>query len=128
MADIEIGNLYELNKEAMKKVKPIDFAGLTTGKKVIKAMFAEKISRYFMMLCREKADYTVFEIPDMTYAGEMAQECIDCLKNRGTILSIERENPEVSAIEFWIRGLDNENYMYMLFPCDAMIVTPFNKE
>ena len=128
MAEIAMGNLYELNKEAMKKVKSIDFAGLTTGKKVIKAMFAEKISRYFMMLCREKADYTVFEIPDMTYAGEMAQECIDCLKNRGTILSIERENPEVSAIEFWIRGLDNENYMYMLFPCDAMIVTPFNKE
>ena len=34
MAEIAMGNLYELNKEAMKKVDPIDFAGLNAGKKV----------------------------------------------------------------------------------------------
>ena len=128
MAEIAMGNLYELNKEAMKKVDPIDFAGLNAGKKVIKGLFFEGSSHYYMLLNREKADQTVIEVPNITYAAEMAQECIDCLKNRGQVLSIDRETPEISNIEIWIRGLDKENYMYMLFPCDAMIVSPFNKE
>ena len=128
MAEIPMGNLYDLNKTAMKKVNPLDFAGQNAGKKVIKSLFFEGGNHYYMLLNRERADYTVIEVPNITYAGEMAGECMSCLRNRGKILAIDRENPEISAIEIWIRGLDDENYMYMLFPCDAMIVSPNNKE
>jgi hypothetical protein len=128
MAEIAMGNLYDLNKTAMKKVNPLDFAGQNEGKKVIKSLFFEGGNHYYMLLNRERADYTVIEVPNITYAGEMAGECMSCLRNRGKILTIDRENPEISAIEIWIRGLDDENYMYMLFPCDAMIVSPNNKE
>ena len=127
MAEIALGNLYELNQQAMSKLEPLNKEEINKQKRIIEGMFFEGSSRYFMMLNKERADYTVFEVPNITYANEMAGECIDCLKNRGKILSIERETPEISAIEIWIRGMDKVNYMYMLFPCDAMIISPTNR-
>ena len=128
MAEIALGNLYELNQQAMSKLEPLNKEEISKQKKIIEGMFFEGGNHYYMMLNKERSDYTVFEVPNITYAKEMTTECIDCLKNRGKILSIERETPEISAIEIWIRGMDKKNYMYMLFSCDAMIISPANRK
>ena len=130
MADdkyIEIGNLYDLNKTVMDKVPPLTNAELLKKKVELAKFFEESKGKYYMLLCNEQKDYTVFHL---TYANDELGYCVsyqqasydvvDCLQNRGKVLAIDM-NPETGAYECWIRrsGL---SYMYALFPYDAAVI------
>lgn len=105
--------LYDMNKQAFAQEKPLDIIALNIK---VDNMFTDIMKRknpssYWMLLCRERNDYTVF-IP-LTLSGSKT-EMIECLQNRGNVLSIDKQ--EDGNYEIWIRDTDTkENFVYYFF-------------
>lgn len=115
MADVEMGNLYDMNKEIMKSQKPLSKTKLREAKDKLKLFFLT--DKYFMLLCHELRDYTVFNLKRKTdiHGEESAKILVDeCLVNRGEVLSIEKTEDDL-AYEIWIRN-EEDNFCYYLFP------------
>lgn len=110
MAELTLGTLYDFNKQAMAQEKVLD--PIQFNKKTAElAAWMEEHSQYWMLLCHERRDYTIF-IP-LTFNGILS-ELRECLSNRGQILSIDKQ--ENGSYEIWIRDLaTNENFAYYLF-------------
>lgn len=111
----ECGNLYDFNKTLIKHESPItpeelDIAILELEK------FFQKAHTYSMLLCHEERDYTLFRVLPHTFLTPVAYDVIDCLKNRGTVISIETLDD--GCIEAWIKKADEQCYCYYLFPYD----------
>lgn len=112
MADIDLGvDLYDMNKQAYKQEKPLDAIALHIKvNNMINDIYKTK-KLYWMLLCRERNDYTVF-IP-LTIEGTI-NEMIETLNNRGKILDIDKQ--EDGNYEIWIRDNDTEeNFVYYFF-------------
>jgi hypothetical protein len=120
MTDVNLGNLYDINKEAMKQFNPYDPIILNQKCKEI----AEKIwnmnkPSYWMLLCRERNDYTV--IRACWDYEELNAAIHDCLINRGFVINITEQ--EDGNFEIWLRDFDtNENVVYYLFDYNEAIV------
>lgn len=116
MGEVSLGTVYDMNKTLMEKEPSMSVNALNKKINKINKFFAR--GEYFMLLCHEARDYTVFQItgknPDL--AGNELKEC---LKNRGIILAID----EVSgnAYEIWIKN-EEGIFAYYLFPYDAGII------
>ena len=124
MANIELGNLYDFNKSAMSQFKPMDMiafnkATLDIAQEMRKA--AEENDRhYWMLLCHERRDYTLFNIIAAELANSIVNELRPTLSNRGTIIDIEKQ--EDGAYEIWVRDNEKENFAYYLFPYDNGVI------
>lgn len=111
MSEINLGNLYEFNKSAYKKEKPYDAVELGAKLTEIEPVLID--SKYWMLLCHDRRDYTMF-VNTTVKKGKFAQELKETLMNRGLILDIEQQKD--GAFEIWIRDFDtNENFAYYLF-------------
>lgn len=122
--NLEMGNLYDFNKIAYTKMPSIPADRAKEKFQDISAWFAAKPSnKYFMLLCKELADYTVFNLSkgaDSTVAA--IQELKDLTKHRGTLLDISY-NENFNSYEFWVRAKqDGEVHMYLLFECNDFII------
>ena len=95
MSEVSMGTLYELNKSAMARDKGMSSFKLTETLNKMIPFFSE--NTYFMLLCHEQRDYTVFRLS-----------------------SVEKENIN-NAYEIWIRNNGNI-YVYYLFPYDEAII------
>lgn len=123
MNDIEIGTLYELNKQLIKKLPRQSKDVLKNQFINIKLWATENSDKWFMLLCREKADYTLFHCPikSQTNTVKLIKELKLCIEERGFLKSINKAAED--AWEIWIKDdITNEVYMYMLFPCGSMVV------
>jgi hypothetical protein len=118
MNNIEL-NLYDVNKQAMNEINPMETIDLYTAcfETTEKIWDHCKKPHYWMLLCREKSDFTVFKL--VASKDEFAEALIDCLENRGETLDIT-ERPD-GAYEIWIR-IGNENVVYYLFDYDNAII------
>lgn len=77
--------------------------------------------KYFMLLCRERNDYTVFNTANHQYhlAGTYLEEC---LTNRGKVIDIDY-NHDTEYYEIWMRCFDdNEVHMYVVFHCNDFVL------
>jgi hypothetical protein len=118
MGEIDLGlNLYEFNKQGMAQEKPLDV--IDFNRQIINMV--EDVaarSKYWMLLCRERNDYTVFII--LTKEGTVS-EILETLLNRGLILAIDKQKD--GNYEIWIRDRDtNENFVYYFFNYEFGIV------
>ncbi len=114
-------NLYELNKTLYKSLPEITFNELQERKKKIADWIGESDNKYYMLLCRERSDYTVFVI---SYSGQVTidKEVIDIVCSRGKIKAIEiEENFPERWVQFWIED-NKEIYMYAFFPYDSGVI------
>lgn len=121
--EVPIGNLYEMNKSVMNKAAALKTDEIEDKKNSLINFFIKNGCRYYMLLCNERKDYTVFHIQQkITAESEItaASEVIECLKNRGEILAIDYME-ETGAYECWIRR-SGMSYMYALFPYDAAVI------
>lgn len=111
MAEINLGSLYDFNKQAYSKEKPLDVIALhVKTKNMITDIYNTKIP-YWMLLCRERSDYTVF-IP-LTLEGTY-NDMLESLEARGEVLDIDKQ--EDGNYEIWIRDKKtNENFVYYFF-------------
>ena len=80
----------------------------------------EKFNHYYMLLCNDRKDYTVFHTTVLEDKHSVPNELMECLTNRGLIYGIDRTEDGV-AIEIWLM-IDNEPYCYYFFPYDEAIV------
>lgn len=115
MAEFDLGmNLYEFNKKGMDQLDPIDPISLFTQiLDIAKDIFTTYNAQYWMLLCNERKDYTVFNLinPDINTFASDIKETLD---NRGQVLSIDKQ--EDGNFEIWIRDFNTkENFVYYLF-------------
>ena len=133
MAEISMGNLYDINKTLMEtkvegtneyKFKPLTHLELAAAQKKIEDFLNWKCDAYAMLYCRELSDITIFHMYNKEKMNEnppgvAARECLGCCTDRGDVLSIEEQ--EDGNYEIWIRINDNV-HAYYLFPYDNAVI------
>ena len=123
--EASLGNLYDMNKIFIKDHEPELTEGNLNSKKQIIIDFIKKCNNnYYMLLCNERKDYTVFHWKDLNSAlapFEIANILVDeCLKNRGSIRGIDLTQAK-DAMEIWL-VIDDDAYVYYFFPYDAAVI------
>ena len=121
---ITLGNLYELNKQALAKNNSLTEEEINNIKPQIEKWFNWQIDGYAILLCRERYDFTIFHLYEKANPNPPAvavSELIETLKNRGQVLSIEKDTTNNKAWEIWIK-IENEIFAYYLFNCDDWII------
>ena len=111
MSEIALGTMYELNKVAMNKLEPLTSYEKENKSKELKSFFMRNSSeKYFMLMCKEQSDYTIFHIPDIKRSGIAVKELFECCDVRGKLLSIDPAK-DSNAFEIWIK--DNDEWHYL---------------
>jgi hypothetical protein len=120
-SDVTLGNVYDMNKQFMEQEPQMSQDQLNEAEAGLRTWLFERIEqKYFMMLCHEQRDYTIFNLDGLRIGSTDKEKCItaafdviDCLRNRGAILSITLQ--EDGAYELWIRN-EEGCFAYYLFP------------
>lgn len=117
-----LGTLYDFNKQLMSQAKELRRIDFKDSLNQIKDFIKEKDNKYFMLLCKERSDYTVFVLfKNEDFDRQIfKKELSECLTNRGQILSIEKTKDK-QAYEIWIK-IDEEAFVYYLFPYDLGVI------
>ena len=120
-------SLYDFNKKNMAQIKPYDPIALNnlckkTAGEIWDANFLAdkpKDKTYWMLLCRERNDYTIFCVEHDV--NELTSALIECLCNRGHVLDITRQDD--GNYEIWVRDIDTkDNVVYYLFDYNEAII------
>ena len=123
--DVSLGTLYDFNKQAILSQGKLSKSKIRAIEPDLEEWFNQQLDEYAMLLCRERYDFTVFHL----YEKENPNPCkiavtelINLLKNRGNILSIEKDtNIMNNAWEIWLE-INGEAYAYYLFNCDDWVI------
>ena len=117
--DSNIISLYDFNKTNMAQIKPYDLIVLNKMCTQVAEDVWQSASSYWMLLCRERNDYTIFHIRNNK--EELQKAILECLNNRGYVLDITKQ-PD-NNYEIWIRDFDtNDNVVYYLFDYNNAII------
>lgn len=123
--NVSLGTLYNFNKQMMLKQGKLSKSKLKAIEPKLEDWFNWQIDGYAMLLCRERYDFTVFHLyekQNLNSPEVAVTELIDLLKNRGKILSIEKDsNVMNNAWEIWLE-IDGEAFAYYLFNCDDWVI------
>ncbi len=123
---VNMGTLYDINKIATLKEKPLTLHELSIKSEEIKEFCINSGNQYFMLLNREKYDFTLFNLGknpsrnDLRVRKIIFDDLIICLKNRGNIVSIDLTKDK-SAYEIWVSADDNA-FVYYFFPYDQGVI------
>lgn len=123
MGEVVLGTVYEINKNLMRREEKLSKPAFANKLKLVKNFFL-KNGKYFMLLCNDCKDYTVFVMEGKTdESGEQAiKDLKECLVNRGETLSIDYAPGDQNAFEIWIRDDSSEPFCYYLFPYDNAVI------
>lgn len=116
--NIGLGSLYEANQELMKKEKEMSKSETLEAVKKTMTLFNNG-QKYFMLLCNDRRDYTVFHRNNIKVFNSPDNDLADCILNRGSLLAIDETNE--GNFEIWIK-IDGTPYCYYLFPYDFGII------
>ena len=123
--NVSLGTLYDFNKQIISKQGKMTDLEINAIKPKLEEWFNWQIDGYAMLLCRERYDFTVFHLYEKQNPNPpkvAVLELIDLLKNRGKILSIEKDtNTMNNAWEIWLE-IGKETYAYYLFNCDDWVI------
>lgn len=136
MGNIEMTN-YDLNKQAYAQISPMDKEELQKALLNIGDWFSYCFkSEYFMLLCRERNDYTTIHINNFQF-DKAIQEVKEILESRGEIVDIQFTHGS-NAWECWVRERRTEAidelektttykwtpqvWMFMLFDAQDFVV------
>ena len=83
MAEVGMGSLYDMNRTIMQQQSPLSEQEIEEAlNEVDKYFYSNK--QYFMLLCHERRDYTLFNITNKI--RRPSKDLKECLQNRGIIL------------------------------------------
>ena len=109
-------SLYEMNKQVISQLPGIeDIAVLTPIRK-----YQNKDGKYFMLLCRDLNYYTLFVI-DLESDVRIEQEVLECLKELGTIKSVE-EFEDKNLVEIWVQPENSDPVVMYFFNYDRGVI------
>lgn len=122
MAKVELGTAYEINQELWKQIAEPSEEMITTQLASLCSWLSSNYkNHYYMLLCREKNDYTVFHMVNSSYY-ELGKELKEVLNSRGKIIDISYSS-KFGFYECWIKDEENDSYsMYVFFPCEDWVV------
>lgn len=119
LKDVSLGTAYDINKNLVKKYeKELTAEELKEKELLINKFTIEKKDHYYMMLCHDRRDYTIFHTDILR--SSVYDELLECLQNRGTIVGIDKTTDD-AAIEIWLM-IDEEAYCYYFFPYEDAVV------
>ena len=127
MANVNIGTAYDMNKQLYAQVPRIPDKTLKERQHRMATWIDYTGNKYYMLLCRERHDYTVFaRLHDSTGDNrKLIDEVVGLLRDRGALVDIAYDEKN-SAYECWvsIKGVDGkeEVFMYYLFPYDWGVI------
>lgn len=123
----ELGTLYDVNKNIIQNSKELSQGVVNSKKEEIKNFLEKTNNEYYMLLCHERRDYTLFDLGYETYHAykEKCKKAADvlvdeCLKNRGEIRGIDITKDK-QAIEIWI-SIEEDSYVYYFFPYNEGVI------
>ena len=127
--NVSLGTLYDFNKQMVLKQGRLSKSKIESIKPELEEWFNWQIDGYAMLLCRERYDFTVFHLYEKQNPNPPAiatDELVEALKNRGKILSIEKDTvnnypTNEGAWEIWMK-IDKEIFAYYLFNCDDFVI------
>jgi hypothetical protein len=123
-SDVSIGTLYDLNKSMVEQSeKKLSTTALQNKKNEVVRFLASTDNQYYMLLCHEKRDYTIFRLTkkELENRTEITNVLIDeCLINRGDVKGIDLTQ-DGGAIEIWLSN-EGESCAYYFFPYDAALI------
>ena len=129
--EVVLGNVYDLSKNIVGQFKPLNALELASAQIRIEEWLNTNLDdlgvRYWMLLCRERNDYTVFAAhphinQPMYDTNGIAGEIIGCASDRGEILDICLDEHE-TAYEIWVNTTDDsEIHAYLLFPYNQGVI------
>ena len=123
--EVILGNLYDMNKQAMLSQPVLTKEQIDKIKPDLEYWFNWTLDGYAMLLCRERYDFTIFHLYEKENPNPpqiAVTELIDLLKNRGKILSIEKDSETMNnAWEIWVK-IGEEAFAYYLFGCDDWVI------
>lgn len=128
MAKINMGTLYNLNKDIMLKQEPISLKEWSDKSKEIVEFCKKTQNQYYMLLNRETYNFTLFDFSSKNNHSSLNtrkliyNELKICLLNRGEVLSIELTQQE-DAYEIWIRDDEQNILVYYFFPYDNGVIS-----
>ena len=96
--------LYDLNKQMVKQLPPMDADGKKNFIENIFNEFENKYdSHYFMLLCKELSYFTVFHKNEGNDKA-FAEAVHELLSEKGTILTAGWDNEEdKNSLEYWVK-------------------------
>ena len=127
-SDVSLGTLYEVNQQLMANEPPMDMIHIQQVKEDLRTWLTHNFKeQYFMLLCHELRDYTLFNldktstwaIANPTTIMQAANDVIECMTNRGILLGAEEQ--EDGAWELWIRNPEG-CFAYYLFPYGNAVI------
>ena len=121
-SNITLGTAYEINKNLVEKYeKELTTKKLQDKKTEIINFIQETKGQYYMLLCNDKKDYTIFNILNKNNIEKMTNILVDeCLVNRGIIKGIDLTKDKC-AIEIWL-SIENEAFCYYFFKYDDAVI------
>ena len=125
--ELELGRLYDFNKQLVIKEDEITNEHLEKIRPQIEDWFNMAIDSYAMLLCHDRRDYTVFHLYEKQNPNPpalAAQELIELLRERGKLIDIEKTKDDL-AWECWVvitEDGEEEAFCYYLFPYDSAVI------
>ena len=118
--DITLGSAYEINKNLVEKYeKELTSEELNQKKEELLTFLDAKNDNYYMLLCNDRKDYTVFRLVEDK--NELINILVDeCLLNRGAVKGIDLTEDKY-AMEIWL-SIDNEAFCYYFFPYGEAVI------
>ena len=117
--DIEM-TLYDLNKAMYLQMKPMEAYDFNQQMVNIALWFSsKKDTKYFMLLCKERSDYTIFNLQSYDY-DTARNELTAIVTNRGVPMDVDY-NHDTDTYDIWVKK-GGEVYMYKLFECDDFVI------
>lgn len=129
MKEVDLGTtLYDMNKQLMAQREPMTATEITeTLPELIAYIQRNAYQQYFMLLCNERKDYTVFNLMN-TYECEYgrkstaaANDVILCMQNRGELMSMQFDE-EGGGWELWMKDTQDECFVYYFFPYGSAVI------
>lgn len=119
---MNLGSLYDMNRYFYEKMDSMKESKRRELMVAVGLWFSSKPNqRYFMFLCKELSDYTIFHFDSYNYSA--AKEELDSLvSSRGELKDIQY-NHDTDTYDFWVQSVqDNSIHMYKLFACNDFII------
>lgn len=125
--DVGMGTLYDVNKQLNLNEKILTRTEIKKVLREVKDYFRKHKDKYFMLLCKEKSDYTLFNFNNKNDISLQSaiKDLQECLENRGQIISIEPDGEY--ALEIWLK-VDDDTFLYYIFPYDIGVIEEGIKE
>lgn len=110
--------LYDMAKQMVANEPPMDSTNF--NHKVCEIATKMSTRKYWMLLCRERYDFSVF-VTNNSSCSKISEELIPTLKNRGLVIFIDEQVDGV--YEIWIRDPETkEDFAYYLFDYSDAII------